>query len=183
VKKNILFALAALLLAPALPAQVRKIEFQASGLTCSMCSKAISKALTPLPFVKEIKTDLNKSLFSITLKDSGYANLDDIKTKVEEAGFSVAKLWIEMDFSQQDIKNESHLEKNGYHFNFMNITDRKLNGNTRLQVIDKGFVSAKDFKKFSAATKLKCYKTGYAADCCPVANASTEKTRMFHVTI
>lgn len=180
--KKIFLAFGALLLVVYLPAQLRKIEFQASGLTCSMCSKAVSKAVSPLPFVKDIKTDLNKNLFVITTNDSVFANPDDVRKKVEEAGFSVAKLYMEMDFSNETIENGEHLEKNGYHFNFMNVPAKTLNGNVRLQVIDKGFVSAKEYKKFSGLTKMKCYKTGYAEDCC-TAPVVAGKTRIYHVTL
>lgn len=180
--KKIFLVFSSLLLAVYLPAQVRKIEFQASGLTCSMCSKAVSKAVSPLPFVKDIKTDLNKNLFVITTNDSVFVNPDDIRKKVEEAGFSVAKLYMEMDFSAEPVKSEQHLEKNGYHFNFVNVQPKTLNGNVRLQVIDKGFVSAKDYKKFAGLTKMKCYKTGYAEDCCE-APLVAGKTRIYHVTL
>lgn len=180
--KKIFLVLSALLLAVYLPAQVSRIEFQASGLTCSMCSKAVSKAVTTLPFVKEIKTDLNKNLFVVTTKDSLFADPDDIRRKVEEAGFSVAKLYMEMDFSNEAVKNEEHLEKNGYHFNFLNVSSKSLNGPVRLQVIDKGFVSAKEYKKFAAQTKMKCYKTGYAEDCCAPPLVAG-KTRIYHVTL
>lgn len=180
--KKIFLALFGMLTVLAAAAQLKKIELVASGLTCSMCSKAINKALSPLPFVKEIKTDLNKNLFVITTNDSVFANPDDIKKKVEEAGFSVAKLYMEMDFSDEPVKNEQHLEKNGYLFSFVNITSRTLKGKIRLQVIDKGFVAAKEYKKFSGLTHLKCYKTGFAEDCCPN-EGTTGKARIYHVTL
>jgi copper chaperone CopZ len=75
-------------------AQVEKAEFQASGLTCSMCSNAINKALKTVPFIESINTDLNKNLFEITFKKNAVVDFDIIKKKVEDAGFSIAKFWI-----------------------------------------------------------------------------------------
>jgi hypothetical protein len=49
-----------------------------------------------------------------------------------------------------------------------------------LTVVDKDFLTAKAFKKFSAATKLKCINTGKAEACCTDVPANA---RMYHVTI
>ena len=72
-------------------AQYRNIELQAAGLTCSMCSNAINKALKPLPFINKIDTDLKNNLFSITLWEGTTPDFDLLKKKVEEAGFSVGR--------------------------------------------------------------------------------------------
>ncbi|MBL7728078.1 MAG: heavy-metal-associated domain-containing protein [Dinghuibacter sp.] len=167
---SVLFALAVFFEAGA---QVKKIELQASGLTCSMCSKAINKALSPLPFVKEIKTDLNKNLFIITPKDSVFANPHDIRQKVEEAGFSVARLFIEMNVSESQVQPDQQLEQNGYQLLYVGAAPRTLTGTVRLQFIDKGLVTAKEFKKFSGLTRSKWYKTGEAAGA----------NRIYHVTL
>ncbi len=42
---------------------IKKVSLVASGLTCSMCSKAIFKALTKLDFVEEVKVDIAKSMY------------------------------------------------------------------------------------------------------------------------
>src|SRR6478735_315736 len=75
-------------------AQFNKAELQASGLTCSLCSNAINKALKTLPFVESVQTDLNKNLFTITFKNGQRPDIDAISKKVEDAGFSVAKFWL-----------------------------------------------------------------------------------------
>lgn len=176
--KLLVCTLFAVLLFSGANAQVKKIELQASGLTCSMCSKAINKALSPLPFVEGIKTDLNKNLFIITPKDSVFANPDDIRQKVEEAGFSVARLFIEMTVPDSQVQPDQQLEQNGYQLLFVGATPRKITGTVRFQFIDKGLVTAKEYKKFSGLTRSKFYKTGVTTE--PTATGST---RIYHVTL
>ena len=120
-------------------AQIEKAQFQASGLTCSMCSNAINKALKTVPFIESINTDLNKNLFEITFKKNVPVDLDVIKKKVEDAGFSIAKFWIVADFNNLKINNEEHVAVGNLNFHFMNVKTQTLNGTQRLQLIDKNF--------------------------------------------
>jgi len=71
---------------------IKKVSLVASGLTCSMCSKAIFKALTKLDFVDEVKVDIELSKFVLTFKSGKTVMIDQIKSAVADAGFSVQSL-------------------------------------------------------------------------------------------
>jgi copper chaperone CopZ len=71
---------------------IKKVSLVASGLTCSMCSKAIFKALTKLDFVDEVKVDIEQSKFALTFKSGKTVVIDQIKSAVADAGFSVQSL-------------------------------------------------------------------------------------------
>jgi copper chaperone CopZ len=71
---------------------IKKVSLVASGLTCSMCSKAIFKALTKLDFVDEVKVDIEQSKFVLTFKSGKTVVIDQIKSAVTDAGFSVQSL-------------------------------------------------------------------------------------------
>jgi copper chaperone CopZ len=71
---------------------IKKVTLVASGLTCSMCSKAIFKALTKLDFVEEVKVDIEQSKFILTFKSGKTVIIDQIKAAVADAGFSVQSL-------------------------------------------------------------------------------------------
>jgi len=73
-------------------AEIKKVTLVASGLTCSMCSKAIFKALTKLDFVDEVKVDIEKSKFVLSFKSGKTVVIDQIKSAVADAGFSVQSL-------------------------------------------------------------------------------------------
>jgi hypothetical protein len=54
--------------------------------------------------------------------------------------------------------------------------------NIRFQVLDKGYVSAKTFKKNAIYTKMDCYKTGVAGTCCTKSGVK-EGNRIYHVML
>lgn len=49
-------------------AQVKKVNLRASGLTCAMCSKAVFKSLSDIPFVEKIQVDIQQSTYEVFLK-------------------------------------------------------------------------------------------------------------------
>ncbi len=71
---------------------IKKVSLVASGLTCSMCSKAIFKALTKLDFVDEVKVDIEQSKFVLSFKSGKTVVIDQIKAAVADAGFAVQSL-------------------------------------------------------------------------------------------
>ena len=162
--------------------QVTKITVQASGLTCSMCSNSINKALKTLPFVAGVTPDIKTSSFDITIKPGTKPSFDDVRRKVEGAGFSVASMKADINFSNQKLVNDEHVSSNGMTMHFINVKDQTLNGIKTVQILDKGFVSAKTFKKNEVYTKMDCYRTGVAGSCCSK-DGIAAGTRIYHVTI
>jgi copper chaperone CopZ len=162
-------------------AQIFKAELQASGLTCSMCNKSIHKSLSTISNVSKIDSDINNNMFTIFFKDSSNVNIDELKTKVEKAGYKVANLWFYTSFEKLAIKNDLHTIINNTTYHFMNVKNQEITGIQKLQIIDKGFVNAKQNKVFEKMTTMKCYKTGVMESCCTP--TSEEKKRIFHVTI
>ena len=179
--KNIFFAIA-IVCSFSASAQITKVTLQASGLTCSMCSNSINKALKTLPYVDKVMANIQTSSFDITFKPDATVNFDDLKKKVEDAGFFVAKLTANVNFKDQAIENDGHTKIGGLTLHFLKVKDQTLNGVKTIQVLDKGYVSAKDFKKNEAFTKMDCYKTGVAGSCCAKQGLASG-SRIYHVTI
>lgn len=179
--KKILIAIA-LLIATRSFAQVTNVNLQASGLTCSMCSNSINKALRTIAYVDNVVPNIKNSTFNITFKPGAKVNFDQLKKKVEDAGFFVAKLTATVQFNNVSIEEDAHVTVNDMVFHFLNVKSQTLNGQKEIQVIDRGFVSAKEFKKNSAFTKMDCYKTGVAGSCCSKHGVNSG-SRIFHVTI
>jgi copper chaperone CopZ len=159
-----------------------KADLQATGLTCAMCSNAINKALQELPFIASVKADIKNSSFHIVFKQEGQVDIDAIKNAVEEAGFSVGSLKVTGSFDAVKVANDQHVTIGKEVFHFINTTDQVLTGENTITVVDKNFVTAKQFKKISAATKMACITTGKAATCCK-ADGVPEGARVYHVTI
>jgi copper chaperone CopZ len=163
-------------------AQFTKATLQATGLTCAMCSNAINKALLKVPFVESVKSDIKNSAFSIVFKQGAELNIDALKEAVEDAGFAVGSLKLTGNFADLKIGNGEHVKIGNEFFHFLSISNQTLNGENTISVVDKNFVTAKQFKKISAAAKIPSLETGKAGDCCIKEGISPE-TRIYHVTI
>ena len=162
--------------------QFSKATLQASGLTCSMCSKAVKVALEKVPFVQEVKVNIKSQEYTIIFKESNNADFDALKKAVEDAGFSVASLKVTGNFSDVSVQKDKHLELDGKNFHFISNSDKVLNGEQTFTIVDKDFLSAKEYKKYSAATKMECIKTGKAGNCCLKEGMHSEE-RVYHVII
>lgn len=163
-------------------AQFKSASLQAAGLTCAMCTKAINKSLDRLSFIAKVEPDIKNSAFNITFKEGADVDFDALKKAVEDAGFSVARLKVTGSFNNLSVQNDAHVQVDGKTFHFLNIGNRKLNGQQSIVLVDKDFVSDKEYKKYSAATKMSCVQTGKAANCC-VKEGVPQHTRIYHVTI
>ena len=179
--KKILIAFAFLFFIKA-EAQVTKVNLQASGLTCSMCSNAINKSLKSLDIVENVKPNVSASSFEITFKSGSSVDFDLLKKKVEDAGFFVASMIVTLNVNQVEVSNDAHVDIDGKMFHFLNTDKKQLNGETSFKILDKGFVSTKEFKKNSKLTSMACYQTGYMGACCKD-KSNKSGTRIYHVTI
>jgi copper chaperone CopZ len=122
--------------------QIIKAEIRATGLTCSMCSNAINKQLKVMPEVTAVETDLNTNTFTVTLQDNNELTPKIFKEKVEKAGFSIGLLQLTAS-SSTSIKSEY-------------IAVNKKQNDTKeekFQVLDKGYVTEREFKKLSKSYK------------------------------
>ena len=177
------FAIIAILLSSVIQAQqVTKVSIQASGLTCSMCSNAINKSLRSLDFVDKVDANIKNSTFDISFKPDRTIDFDKLKKKVEDAGFFVANFVATMHFENTAIENDKHTTVAGTVFHFLNSKDQTLSGDKQIRFIDKGFVSAKEYKRNGRFTVMQCYQTGVAETCC-TKDKLAKGTRIFHVTI
>lgn len=160
-------------------AQFSKASIQASGLTCAMCTKAINNALQEVPFVQSVKSDIKNSSFNVAFKAGAKVDIDRLKKAVEEAGFSVSSLKLTASFNSLAVKNDEHVTIDGNTFHFIRVSNQVLSGPKEITVVDKNFLAGKEFKKYSAATKMACIHTGRAEACCSKKPAE----RIYHVTI
>ena len=128
-------------------AQVTKVSLQASGLTCSMCSNAINKALKTLDFVDKIDADIKTYTFEISFKENSVVDFDMIKNKVEGAGFSISGFVATIVFNNTLVSGGQPIRIENRTFYFVNTKDQTLHGARQIKILDKGFVSQKEYKR------------------------------------
>jgi copper chaperone CopZ len=128
-------------------AQFTKAELQVSGLTCALCAKSTEKALRTLPFIGDIKTDLERNLYLITFKSNAPVNLELISKKVQGAGFSVNNLKATFNFDNTKVAN-SNFNYAGDTYKLLNASNKPLSGNVDVTVVDNGFAPKAVSKKY-----------------------------------
>lgn len=177
-----LFVMLLVLLCAGAKAQINTISLQASGLTCSLCSKAVKSALEAVPFVDKVGVDIKNQQYNLTLKEGNPVDLDALNKAVQNAGFSVASMKVSALVHQSKAEKDEHLKIGGENFHLLNAAGQSLDGSVTFSVVDKGFVSAKEFKKYAALTKMSCVQTGQMAGCC-ASDHAPGKNRIYHVII
>jgi copper chaperone CopZ len=138
----------------AVNAQITKVEIMATGLTCSMCSNAINKQLKTLPEVEKVDIDLNKNLFVVTLKADNKLTPKTFKDKVEKAGFFIGSMVLSINLGNLTIEDNKKIDN----YIFIDTKPQTLSGFAKVKVLDKGYVTAKEYKKLEKVyTKYQTY--------------------------
>ena len=163
-------------------AQINKVSLQASGLTCSMCSKAVKNALEGVSFVDKVQVDIKNQQYNLSFKNGSAVDFDALNKAVQDAGFSVASMKASALVHGLKIEKDEHVNIGGETFHFLNAAGQTLDGAINFSVVDKGFVSAKEAKKYAALTKMPCVQTGRMEKCCASPQASAN-SRIYHVII
>jgi copper chaperone CopZ len=123
-------------------AQISKAEIRATGLTCSMCSNAINKQLKSLPEVVDVETDLNTNTFTVKLKEGNTLSPKVFKDRVEKAGFFIGTLILTTKL--ETIKQSTYVLINNVSNSIKEV---------KFQVMDKGYVTEREFKKLLKSLK------------------------------
>jgi copper chaperone CopZ len=147
-----------------------------------MCSNAVNKALQKVSFVSSVTPDIKNSSFAIEFKEGVDISIDVLKDAVEDAGFSVGSLKLAGMFSSLNIAADKHVKIGNSHFMFVGVKTQTLNGQSSFTIVDKGFVTEKQYRKINSLSKMQCLQTGKAGACC-LKEGINEGERVYHVTI
>ena len=147
--KKILLATILLVATQTSFAQIKKAELMATGLTCSMCSNAINKAIKAMPEVEKVETNLNTNTFTILLKKGNTVTANALKEKVEKAGFFVGSLIITVPFADAAIADNEVVKTANSSYTFIDTKAQTIAGDKKIKVLDKGFVTTKEYKKLT----------------------------------
>ena len=156
--------------------QITSADLQVTGLTCSMCSKATETSLRSLDFISDIKPDLNKNLFVLTFKKDKAVNLDLLKKKVQDAGFSVGNLQATFAFSKLKVDENGLASSGGNAYRFLNAKNQVLDGKVKVNILDKDFISSSAFKKNVAKFNVPSYASGKGT-------INGKNARIYHLSI
>jgi copper chaperone CopZ len=156
--------------------QITKAEVQVNGLTCSMCSRATETSLKSLGFIESVTPDLNRNVFVLAFKTDQPVDMDQIRDKVQDAGFSIGDLSATMNFKNTAVDAAGIAQVDGNVYQFTNAKSKTLDGPVTAKVIDKDFITSAAFKKKAAELNSPAYLSGKGV-------ISGKETRIFHLSI
>jgi copper chaperone CopZ len=117
--------------------QIQSIDVSASGLTCSMCSKAIFKALSQLDFVSAVKVDLEKSIYTLTFKSPERVKIEEIRDAVYDAGFSIETMQMTANFPVNKAINNEVVLLLGYQFKWELSSEKSIKHPQKVNFLNK----------------------------------------------
>lgn len=164
-------------------AQIQSATLKASGLTCSMCSKAIYKALQKVSTIQKVDVNIETSEYTIAFKPGAAVQLDAVKKAVENAGFSVAQMQVRAKIDPTTAGQDAHINLGGSTFHFLNGKGRALGNEVTFQVVDKAYVPLAVHKAYGQFTTMKCYETGYMESCCTGGKPGDAPQRIYHAVL
>lgn len=162
--------------------QINRASLQASGLTCALCAKSIYTNLTSLDFIDSVDTDLETSSFLLVFKPGSKLDINAIRKKVEDAGFSVSKLLLKVDQAGLAIGHDKKVKIGDNVFHFIDVKAQQSPSSFEIRVIDQKFLSAKEFKKKTAGSKISCYQYSKSTPCV-MPEGIGGAVGIFHVTL
>jgi copper chaperone CopZ len=128
-------------------AQFVTAKLQVIGLTCSACSFGTERSIRQLKFVEDVKMDLNSNLAEITFKKGEAVSIDKLVQKVYDAGFSVGKVVVIYQFSNEQL-NGTWWTLGSDSYSFLDKTPAELKGALELTFVGEKFMPKKDYKKW-----------------------------------
>lgn len=164
-------------------AQVTGARLQASGLTCAMCARSVFKNLETLPFVDSVDTDLEQSAFLLRFKADATVDPDQIRKRVEDAGFSVASLHLRASLSGQALKPDGHVRLSGRSYHILPHPDAMTGGEASLLVVDKSFLPAREMKRYAGLSTATCFLTGMSGGPCCDDHGIPARQRIYHLSL
>jgi copper chaperone CopZ len=157
---SLLFSLAAI----SVHAQFISATIGINGLTCSQCSRSVEMQLRKLPFVKDVKMDLEQTRGTIFFKENKKVNIASIPRAVKDAGFSVRFLKAEIDKADLNISEEGCFILDGNSYAVLSPYAIPAKSILTLQFVGKDYLPASDFKRYKLPATAKCKgKTAYYA--------------------
>lgn len=81
---------------------LKVVEFAVGGMTCSMCSNAVTKALMEIPGVKEVDVSLATTIARVKYEESPECNAALLQEEIEDIGYDVNDVLYPQEEGQQD---------------------------------------------------------------------------------
>lgn len=96
--------------------QIRQLRIGVDGLTCSQCTRSVEMSLRRLPFVADVRMDLDSTRGTVTLIEGEPLAPDAVARAVSDAGFSLRYLHIILERPGVQARTDSCMPLSGVGF-------------------------------------------------------------------
>jgi copper chaperone CopZ len=153
--KKIIFSFLLALSSTCALAQVKSVELGVNGLTCSQCSRSVEMELRKIPFVRDVKMDLQHTNAKVILKQGKTMDLAQFPKAVKDAGFSMRYLKFAIDLSAVNPGPDC-FEWQHSAFYFLSPLKENHEKTRTFQVIGKGFLPKKEWAQYTLEKTGAC---------------------------
>jgi copper chaperone CopZ len=137
-------------------AQFKEVSVGVNGLTCSQCSRSVEMRIRKLPFVADVKMNLEHTEGHVFFKKGQKVNIDKIADAVEDAGFSVRFMKAVFNFGNNEVPADKCYSFSGDSYTFINPGKTILKGDIPLTFLGDKFQEKRELKKWKGVLKTKC---------------------------
>lgn len=137
-------------------AQIKSAKIGVNGLTCSACCRTVEMSIRKLSFVKDVKMNLENTDGEIFFANGADVDIEKIAKAITNAGFSVRFITASFLFSNLKVGKGFCFNAGKYNLQFINATERVLNGETKIKFEGQQFQPKGDYNKVKSLLVNSC---------------------------
>lgn len=137
-------------------AQIKTVKIGVNGLTCSACCRTVEMSIRKLSFVKDVKMNLENTSGEIFFTDGADVDVEKIAKAITNAGFSVRFITASFLFSNLKVSKGFCFNAGKYNLQFINATEKVLNGVTEIKFVGQQFQPKGEFNKVKSLLVNSC---------------------------
>ncbi|HWZ23542.1 MAG TPA: heavy metal-associated domain-containing protein [Cytophagaceae bacterium] len=141
-------------------AQFISAEVGVDGFTCSQCALSVDNSIRQLPFVQDVKMDLNNGVALISFRKNKEISIDKIAKKIYDAGFSVRYIHADYNFNNLSVDDYSIYKEEKDEFHFVGVGKNSFNGPVSIIFLNKRLISKKDYTHWERWIKEDSKRNG-----------------------
>jgi copper chaperone CopZ len=141
-------------------AQFISAEVGVDGFTCSQCALGVENSIRQLPFVQDVKMDLNNGVALIFFRKNKAISIAKIAKKIYDSGFSVRYIHADYNFNSLSVDDYSIYKGEKDEFHFIDVGKSSFNGPVKIAFLNKKLISKKEYTHWERWIKEDSKRNG-----------------------
>lgn len=141
-------------------AQFASATLYLNGLTCSLCSNGIERAVERLDFVETVQMNLNDNIATVVFRQDKKVVIEALVDKVLDAGFSLRLLEVDFLFHQVHVKEGCAFIWEGDEYIFVGVSETILEGEHKIKFIGRKMMQPQAYLKWKKQLQAHAKPSG-----------------------